>query len=235
HINRNFHNHDRSINRSDSGIWYLEFDQNGANLMQDNPVIRDSHYVKCEGNYCGMPYMYPLIHVIDARLSLYSLKPPPVIKIPVTVTMTKKMIVKDRPRIVRFHIDVTGPDHMSIYITPVPGAKLTRWSITNDFDLYPTRLPSGVSGSTYFIYYSYGIKPDHPWSFFVDIKAYDTDYKLQAPVGYPEDKPLVDIAFNGHYSHGKDKTSPELDDFKKSLPDWVVTMSWICSYDSYLF
>lgn len=67
HINRNFHNLDRSINRSDSGIWYLEFDHNGASLMQDNPVIRDSHYVKCEGNYCGMPYMYPLIHVIDAR------------------------------------------------------------------------------------------------------------------------------------------------------------------------
>ncbi|XP_076081757.1 endoplasmic reticulum metallopeptidase 1-like isoform X1 [Mytilus galloprovincialis] len=226
HINRNFHNLDRSINRSDSGIWYLEFDHNGASLMQDNPVIRDSHYVKCEGNYCGMPYMYPLIHVIDARLSLYSSKPPPVIRIPVTVTMTKKMIVKDRPRIIRFHIDVTGPDHMSIYITPVPGAELIRWSITNDSDLYPTRLPSGVSGSTYFIYYSYGIKPDHPWNFFVDIKA---------PIGYPEDKPLVDIAFNGHYSHGKDKTSPELDDFKKSLPDWVVSMSWICSYDSYLF
>ena len=60
---------------------------------------------------------------------------------------------------------------MSIYITPVPGAELIRWSITNDSDLYPTRLPSGVSGSTYFIYYSYGIKPDHPWNFFVDIKV----------------------------------------------------------------
>ncbi|CAC5360627.1 unnamed protein product [Mytilus coruscus] len=226
HINRNFHNHDRSINRSDSGIWYLAFDHNGANLIQDNPVIRDSQYVKCDGNYCGMPYMYPLIQLFDARFSLYNLKPPPVIRIPVTVTLTKKIIVKDSPRIVRFYIDVTGPDHMSIYITPVPGAVLTRWSITNDSHLYPTRLPSGVPGTTYFIYYSYGIKPDHPWNFFVDILA---------PVENPEEKPLVDIAFNGHYSHGKDKTSPELEDFIKSLPDWLVTMTWICSYDSYLF
>jgi len=58
---------------------------------------------------------------------------------------------------------------------------------------------------------------------------------LQAPSGYKENTPLVDIAFNGHYVSGKDKSSPELDEFIHSLPDWVVAMSWICSYNSYLF
>ena len=68
HINRNFHNYDGTLNKTDSGLWYLPFDHNGADFIRDNPVIRDSHFSGCEGNYCGMPSLYPVIHVIDPRL-----------------------------------------------------------------------------------------------------------------------------------------------------------------------
>ena len=69
-----------------------------------------------------------------------------------------------------------GPDHMTIFVTPLNGAEMTRWSITNDSNHLPTKLPAGVDGTTYFIYYSYGIKPDRPWHFFVDIKVFHHIY-----------------------------------------------------------
>jgi len=55
-------------------MWYLPFDQNGPRFLQDIPNIRDSKYLECEGNYCGVPYMYPLIHVVDSRWVWYDIE-----------------------------------------------------------------------------------------------------------------------------------------------------------------
>lgn len=58
-----------------------------------------------------------------------------------------------------------------MFVTPIHGAEMTRWSITDDSEHFPTKLPSGINDTTYFIYYSYGLKPDQPYRFFVDIKV----------------------------------------------------------------
>jgi len=44
---------------------------------------------------------------------------------------------------------------------------------------------------------------------------------------------LVDIALGGHYVEPTDVTT-ELTQFLNALPDWVVTSSWIATYDSWI-
>lgn len=49
------------------------------------------------------------------RTSLYTTKPPPVIKNPLTVKLVEKEVVKFSPRIVRITLDVTGKQNIFIY------------------------------------------------------------------------------------------------------------------------
>ena len=72
-----------------------------------------------------------------------------------------------------------GPDHTSMYIRPRPGVSLEVWSLTR-VKPEPAHMPPDVQETTYFVYYSYGGKPDTPWSFSLYFKVIHqpADYTL---------------------------------------------------------
>ena len=63
-----------------------------------------------------------------------------------------------------------GPNHIKVYVMPKPGVELVRWSVGSDPEPTPCSLPQSQDVN-YFIYYSYGVKPDHPWQFWIDLRV----------------------------------------------------------------
>ena len=71
---------------------------------------------------------------------------------------------------------VTGPNHVNVYLSPRVGVELARWSVGNGLP-HPTQTPPEVDFDTFFIYYSYGTKPDKPWQFWIDLEVSSLHYK----------------------------------------------------------
>ena len=65
---------------------------------------------------------------------------------------------------------VSGPDHINVMIRPKPGASLVRWSVGDMYPVPGLTIPEQI-GDTYFIFYSYGTKPEKPWTFWIDIQV----------------------------------------------------------------
>ena len=57
-----------------------------------------------------------------------------------------------------------------MYIRPVPGVTLERWTLSQEKP-EPAHMPPDMQETTYFIYYSHGEKPVTPWSFSLYFKV----------------------------------------------------------------
>jgi len=44
---------------------------------------------------------------------------------------------------------------------------------------------------------------------------------------------LLDVALGGHYVQSHDLTT-ELSEFLSSLPDWMVAIGWVATYESWI-
>src|SRR5699024_524874 len=86
------------------------------------------------------------------------------LRIPVTMKVVKKEPMKDG---VRITVEVDGPTHIDVMISPVLGVELTEWSLNTK---RPLAGPKWNGRDTYFIYYAYGLKRV-PLKFSMDFKV----------------------------------------------------------------
>ena len=68
----------------------------------------------------------------------------------------------------RITLEVKGPDHMGVIISPKTNVKFVRWSINQDG---PVKGPSWNGQETYFIYYA-SASDLEPWVFSLDFKVH---------------------------------------------------------------
>ena len=63
-----------------------------------------------------------------------------------------------------------GPDHVTIFISPLPGIHIVSWSFGHLEPVLINTLPTleDEGRDTHFVYYAYGQKPSKPWSFFIN-------------------------------------------------------------------
>lgn len=66
----------------------------------------------------------------------------------------------------RFHFEVTGTDHMSIYLSPVAGVELAHWNVSSTI----TKNDYKWKGrDTYYVTLAYSLD-DSPYQFYVDVE-----------------------------------------------------------------
>lgn len=225
HIRRQFHDQDGNITKADNGLWFITLDYSGLKGIQKEmpDYLKDIQPMKCEGPYCGWPYLYPFIWIIDYRTTAYVPVDAEVRAPSVQVNLVSKRMSAIRE--VELTFEVTGPDHIIAFVSPHADSPLVRWSLSDD----PPRLaklPSDIDQDVYFIYYSHAEKPTTPWTFSLTFSV-PQDWKI--------DKAVTDIAFAGHYMHGGLKESAELSAAEKRLPKWVTPVTWTAVYDSWIF
>ncbi|GAB1611077.1 endoplasmic reticulum metallopeptidase 1-like [Argonauta hians] len=225
HIRRRFHDESGQLSSSDSGLWFVSLDHNGLRGIQEAmPSTFDTRQdIKCEGPYCGWPYYYPILWIIDNSKSAY---------IPVNTELRSPSVeakLQSRRRLSRDKMEITvsvsGPDHMTLYVMPDPKATLESWSLSKDKPRL-ARMPAYTSQKVYFIYYSHAVKPDQPWTFSLEFTV---------PPEWPDNATVTDIAFCGHYMHGGLQQTAQLTAIEDRLPPWVTSVSWTATYDNWKF
>lgn len=67
----------------------------------------------------------------------------------------------------RITLEIKGPDHMGLIISPKKNVELIRWSLNNDD---PVKGPVWQGQDTYFVYYACSSDPE-PWIVSFDCKV----------------------------------------------------------------
>ena len=95
HIRRQFHDQNGNITKADSGLWFITLDYSGLKGIQKEmpEYLKDIQPLKCEGPYCGWPYLYPFMWIIDFRLVHFSQQFMCNIKIPPLKNIRKQTLL----------------------------------------------------------------------------------------------------------------------------------------------
>lgn len=105
---------------------------------------------------------------------------PPTIEVPTNLKVVSKQSMDNG--LVRINLEINGPDHMGLVISPKTHAKFVEWSLNKEG---PVKGPQWNGQDTYFIYYA--SSSDHqPWTFSIDFKVTAT----KQLVCFVENEPL---------------------------------------------
>ncbi|XP_037092427.1 endoplasmic reticulum metallopeptidase 1-like [Pollicipes pollicipes] len=218
HIERTFRDQAGQVRHHDSGFLLVNLDRNSpTSLLEALPELATAANTAddCERElYCGLPYYYPFRRRVYANH--YIPGPVPEFSVPLVYSTT----VERRPDgLRRVHFNVTGPDHMTMQLSPRPGVELLRW---NKADGVPLAGMEFQGRPTYFLYYSWG-KSSAPWIVWVDLKV---------SAEHAADDYLLDGVINGHHIHGAGRTGAPLLAILGRLPDWTVHIGFASSLDA---
>ncbi|XP_061401284.1 endoplasmic reticulum metallopeptidase 1 [Musca vetustissima] len=217
HTRRTFRDMHNEVRRVETGYYILPQDRrtysvknHAINMTLAAPIMDD-----CEKEMlCGLPLYNHRWHK-SRESSIWIPGPDPSFdQTPVINITSKNQISKTK---IRYDFELTGPDHMGIFIQPLNGSKVIEWS----FHWTPLRMGWEPP---YFIYFSYGINGD-PLKFWLEIEKKDGDWS----------KPNVEIGIGGHWNHHEDKQTPEFRKFLASFPKFVDPIAWPASYDTWMF
>lgn len=145
-------------------------------------------------------------------------KSPPMMHEPTSI----KLVSRTTPTagVVHMEFKASGPDHMSLFISPKEGINVTAISLLEET---PEADLKWKGRDVFYIKYGYG--KEAALEFTVEVKT-------------PENwnKPTLDLLISGHYVHVR--LNEKSDEFKRvlsELPDWTDVMPALSSYEAWIF
>ncbi|KAL0278689.1 UNVERIFIED_CONTAM: hypothetical protein PYX00_000439 [Menopon gallinae] len=220
HTQRTFHNRHGVEIGSESGYWIVDHDCNSPHTAA--PFVPELNYAKqmdkdCEKHlYCGFPYLMPVLSFI--RKTHWIVTSPPKIDVDTTMKVVSRARLGDD--IVRVTLDISGPDHMGLILSPKPGVQFDQWSLNDD---QPVRGPLWNGQETYFVYYA-SSSGSKNWEIFVDFKIQNGNFN----------ETIMDVAVISHYLHGPKKNDIGFKRMLAQFPPWTAVNSWTATYKSYI-
>ncbi|XP_030378121.1 endoplasmic reticulum metallopeptidase 1 [Scaptodrosophila lebanonensis] len=220
HTARTFHNGDAAstVNHTDSGYFVLPVDRRPTSV--DDILFENTNYTRadradCETEImCGFPiYSSRWLNTVDN--SFWVPGPEPNKNYLPSCTILNKQ--SSSLTKVLFTLEVSGPDHTSIFIEPLNGAKLVDWSFTREPIEKQLKPP-------YYVYWSYALDPT-PIRFNIEFDRGSADWSGST----------FKIAIMGHRIHDDMFNTEDFREFLATFPPWAHVSSWISSYSSWQF
>ncbi|XP_066142542.1 endoplasmic reticulum metallopeptidase 1-like isoform X2 [Euwallacea fornicatus] len=217
HAQRIFHDQSGVITNTSNGYWIVDMDINSPHTVDHHvdlmktaiPVEQDC----VDYLYCGLPYLVPVLTMIWKTHWLPG--PQPVLLNTVNMTLIERRTISGGERL---SFEVSGPTHLGVMMSPVPGVEIRGWSIPTP---EPLAGPLWNGRNTYFIYYAYGLEPV-PLRFWIDFR-----------IPSSHSGPIMDMAVTSHYLFGEGKASQDLKNFVNEFPDWTAVTYWTATYESW--
>ncbi|CAG5124823.1 unnamed protein product, partial [Candidula unifasciata] len=224
HFDRRFHSHQGQVEKKDAYIWYKPIDYIGGRMMETYTpqVFARAKKASCDGVYCGRPYLYPILAQVDARKT-YDFPASPMQVPRVTVVQQNRTLVSDSE--VQLTFNVSGPSHVTIFISGFPLVKLKNWTCGQDFPVEIFTVPY-IKEPTYFVYYSHAGPDNATWAFSLNVEV-EGNKNINSS--------LIRMGFAGHYLHGPYQVTPDLIALEEELPNWILFGRWSATYDEYIF
>nr|XP_012141016.1 PREDICTED: endoplasmic reticulum metallopeptidase 1-like [Megachile rotundata]XP_012141017.1 PREDICTED: endoplasmic reticulum metallopeptidase 1-like [Megachile rotundata]XP_012141018.1 PREDICTED: endoplasmic reticulum metallopeptidase 1-like [Megachile rotundata]XP_012141019.1 PREDICTED: endoplasmic reticulum metallopeptidase 1-like [Megachile rotundata] len=219
HSQRQYYDINGNLRYSGTGYWIADLDMNSPHSVEAmvpeigavTPTVKD-----CEKElYCGLPYFMPVTTFLWKTSWIPG--PAPLISIPTKLELISKTT---KQNIVSFTFNVTGPDHISIILSPYKGVHLEKWSVVEG---KPLEGPKWNDRETYFIYYSCAS----------DCVPFTFSFELN--VNNMPKTPCLSVALGGHFLHGEHQTSLRFKRFLAQFPSWTVVTPWTATYTSWQF
>ncbi|ALC42480.1 CG11961 [Drosophila busckii] len=217
HAKRTFHDVNNNTRRTDSGYFIMPQDRRTYSVKKHliNMTLAQNVDNDCrDETLCGLPLYNMRWHKRRAH-SLWIPASEPVLGTPPVIKVLSKQQLS--PSKIRFEMQLSGPDHMGIFIQPLNGVRVDNWS----FHQTPLRLNYKPP---YFIYFSYGVNGD-PLKFWLELEKPNGDWK----------SPILELGIGGHWIHHKELQTSDFNKFLKSFPKYVDTAAWPASYETWMY
>ncbi|XP_023177320.1 endoplasmic reticulum metallopeptidase 1 isoform X1 [Drosophila hydei] len=217
HAKRTFHDEHNNVRRSETGYFIMPQDRRTYSVKNKviNMTMARSVKDECKKEtLCGYP-MYNMRWHKTREHGLWIPASEPVLgPLPAAKVVSKKQLTANK---MRFEMELTGPDHMGIYIQPQNGARVVGWS----FHQAPLRLNFKPP---YYIYFSYGVNSD-ALKFWVELEKPNGDWRT----------PTFELGLHGHWNHHKELHTADFKKFLDSFPSYVDATPWPASYETWLY
>lgn len=217
HTRRTFRDVHNDVRRVETGYFMMPQDRRTYSVKNQviNMTLAQPIMADCESEMlCGLPLYNHRWHKSRAS-SIWIPGPNPTFDLMPTVKVVgKNQLSKTK---IRYDMELTGPDHMGIFINPLKDGKITNWS----FHWTPLRMDWQPP---FFVYFSYGVNGD-ALKFWLEIERKSGDWST----------PAVELGLSGHWNHDENKQTAELKQFLSSFPKYVDATAWPASYDTWHF
>ncbi|XP_019621135.1 PREDICTED: endoplasmic reticulum metallopeptidase 1-like [Branchiostoma belcheri] len=218
HYCRTTHEVTGEVSRHDCWIGLISMDYTGLTyLTPEVPEFQQAVNWPCEGPYCGVPYIFPVMSFIRSRsINHIPANELPALENPGTMKLVSRETHGGRTRL---QFEVIGPSHMTLYISPKPHVYMVGWS----FGEVPPPT-SGLNGRQhYFVLYGRGYTA-HPWHMYLEFTTAMKD---------PE--ALVEVAMSTHHFDDLGVNTDDLVRLHNSMPEWVHTKGWASNYNQWTY
>ncbi|KAL2099603.1 hypothetical protein ACEWY4_003997 [Coilia grayii] len=216
HTTRTFHGLDGQVEYKDSGLWINSFDYTAMRHITPHiPEINDTIRKRCQDDlpFCGFPWFLPIKFLVKKNWYLPAEEVNP--KFPMEFRLLSRE--ENEWGTIRMSFEAKGPSHMSLYLRPLHGSTLTRWSFGDG-------IPQFDLSGEYFIFYSHGLEAP-AWNFWFEIQ----------PSNSGSEEGMISVAISSHYFFGEDKLTPQLDLMLQRFPLWAFPSSWVSTYNLYRY
>ncbi|XP_036331812.1 endoplasmic reticulum metallopeptidase 1 isoform X2 [Rhagoletis pomonella] len=217
HTRRVFHDETNNVRRLETGYFILPQDRRTYSVKNHllNMSLAQNLNKDCETEMlCGLPLYNHRWHKARAS-SLWIPGPDPKFdRVPEVKLLSKNQLSKTS---IRYELELSGPDHMGLYINPLKDREMSSWS----FHYSPLRLGWKPP---YFIYFSYG-KDSSPLKFTLELENPSEDWS----------SPIFEIGIAGHWNHDESAHTAEFKKFLQSFPKYVDAIAWPAYYETRLF
>ncbi|XP_025831142.1 endoplasmic reticulum metallopeptidase 1 isoform X2 [Agrilus planipennis] len=218
HAKRTYHDESGKITNQKTGFWIVNMDINSPHSVDRYvPEMKDATSLDqdcIDYLYCGVPYLVPVQTFLWKTHWIPSIEP--YLTEEAKLNIVKHESIDEGKRIT---VNITGPHHIGVMISPKLGVELTKWSLVKG---PPLAGPLWNGRATYFIYYSYGVAYA-PLEFSMDFKVPEN-----------HEGPVMDIAVTAHYQFGPAKAGKTFEKFVKQFPVWTTINYWTATYESWV-
>ncbi|EDW32418.1 GL11626 [Drosophila persimilis] len=223
-VHRKFYEYDGSLSLEDSGYYFDLQDRRLEEPLRDKINLTGFTRLdeECKKEMkCGMPCFNHrwCAAVEDAhwlpRDELVELPDVPT----VLELLNKTVLVGEFDTRVRYDFKVSGPPRMSLFVMPLDGVKILKWSFLMGMLDNPA-----IYKPPYHIFFGYG-SDDSPVEFYFELRKDDANF----------DVPLFKLGVSGHYMSHLNKRDAATQKFLDDLPDFAHPMEWPTSYERYIF
>ncbi|KMY95074.1 endoplasmic reticulum metallopeptidase 1 isoform X1 [Drosophila simulans] len=218
HTKRTFHDAENKVRRQESGYFIMPQDRRTYTVKNAviNMTLAQRIGSDCDKEInCGLPLYNQRWHK-TRKNSLWIPASEPVLgeNVPTVLLLSKNTVSPTR---IRYEMQLSGPNHMALFIQPLNGAKMMDWS----FHQAPLRLSFEPP---YFIYFSWGVNGD-PLKFWLELEKPNGNWNSTT----------LELGLGGHWTHHKELITPDFKKFLDSFPHYVDATPWPASFESRIF
>ncbi|XP_037952372.1 endoplasmic reticulum metallopeptidase 1-like [Teleopsis dalmanni] len=217
HTKRVFRDPNNAVRRVETGYFIMPQDRRTYSVKNKviNMTLAENIEADCQREMlCGLPLYNHRWHKARAS-SVWIPGPEPTFdNMPHIKINAKNQISKTK---IRYEFELSGPDHMALFIKPLNDADIVNWS----FHYTPLRMNWKPP---YFIYFSYGVDGT-PLNFWIEFERPSADWS----------KLILEIGVSGHWNHHEYMLTKDFKKFLSSFPKYVDATAWPASYETWQF